>query len=255
MSAHLSIALVSDCHGCYHTLTRLLNAIPKPFKLILLGDLIDRGPHSRQVVEFAMQNGIPTVLGNHESLCLAFYNHDGRCNDMYDRGVWLDNGGDKAVRGWPTIDKRTLTGPQIAQAEHIGGRVPDAVLDWMEALPAYILGPADQLDANGRRGLFSHTGYGLDADKGDWFRALWGRHPHGDGDFPDDGYWRTVGHSSVKVPQITDTYGYIDTGAAYGQRGFGVMTALMWPSKEVFTQPFDETVVTPRFQVANGVIT
>lgn len=234
---------------------RLLNAIPKPFKLILLGDLIDRGPHSRQVVEFAMQNGIPTVLGNHESLALAFYNHDARCGDMYDRGVWLDNGGDKAVRGWLTIDKRTLTGPQIAQAEAIGGRVPDAVLAWMEALPAYIKGPEDQLDSNGRRLLASHTGYGLDADKGDWFSALWGRHIEGDGDFPDDGYWRPVGHTIVKAAQITDTYGYIDTGAAYGSRGYGVLSALMWPTKEVFTQPFDETAVAPQFSVVDGVLT
>lgn len=265
MSAHLPIALISDIHGCMNTLTRLLNALPKPCRLILLGDLIDRGPSSRQVVEFAMEHRIPTVAGNHEDLCLAFYNHAAHCAGEYERGIWLSNGGDKAVRGWNSWDSRALSERERLQAQGLGGRVPEEVLLWMEALPAYVLGPEDQLDANGRRLLASHTGYGLSADKGDWFRALWGRRSMGDGYWVgqapdtgeeiDDGLFRVYGHTQAKTPFITKSEAMIDTGAAYGSRGYGVLTALIWPTKEVFAQSLDETTVARRFEVADGVLT
>ncbi len=79
MSAPL--ILISDVHGCYYTLVRLLNrclALHPGAQLVLLGDLIDRGPHSRRVVEFAMRNQIPTVMGNHEDLALAYSEHHRR---------------------------------------------------------------------------------------------------------------------------------------------------------------------------------
>lgn len=256
--------LISDCHGAFHTLIRLLNAVPKPCQLILLGDEIDRGPHSRKVVEFAMQNAIPTCAGNHADLCVAFYrNSRAHCHHLYDRGVWLDNGGDVAVTNWNTLDKRggaDIPGWEMRRDESIGGRVPDDVLDWMEGLPAYILGPEDLLDENGKRALFSHTGYGLDADKGNWYQALWGRFPCGDGPFAtndegapiDDGLYRVFGHSLTKTPVVTNTYAWIDCGAAYGKRGYGNLTALLWPSKQVITVPYDETPVKPTFRVSSG---
>jgi hypothetical protein len=259
------LILLTDTHGCFYTMLRLLNACPKPARVILLGDLIDRGPHSRKVVEWAMRNAVPTCCGNHEDLALAFYKRRVHCANMYARDVWLDNGGDVAVRGWPTIDRRMLTGPQAAQAEFIGGRVPDDVLEWMERLPAYII-PDAEPDANGRKLLASHTGYGLAADRGDWFRALWGRHAEGDGAFVpvprgpdeddgdegDDGYYRVYGHTAERQAVVTETWAMIDTGAAYGSRGLGTMTALIWPTKQLITQPYDETPCTPTFTISAG---
>lgn len=262
------LIILTDIHGAYYTMLRLLNRAPKPCRLILLGDLIDRGPHSRKVVEFAMNNNIPTTMGNHEDLALAFYDphpatlplsRRARCGVHYSHGIWLDNGGDVAVPGWKTIDKRQLTGPQIAQAEMLGGRVPDSVLDWMKGLPAYIA-PDVASDANGRRLLASHTGYGLDADKGDWLRALWGRREHGDGYWVgsdpasgeeiDDGYYRVFGHSRVTKAEVTEMWVNIDTGAAYN----GHMTGIIWPSKQLIVEPYNETPISPLFSVRSGVV-
>lgn len=253
--------ILGDIHGCFNTMVRLLNRAPKGVKVVFHGDLIDRGPHSRKVVEFAMQNGIATCCGNHEDLAMAFY-RGGRahCNSYYDRGVWLDNGGDKAVRDWPTIDKRTLSGPEIAQAEYVGGRVPEEVLDWMEGLPAYLF-PSEQVDENGRRLLVSHTGYGLNADSDHWFSALWGRRRFGDGPWArdpdtgeekDDGHFRVYGHTQAKDALLTDREAMIDTGAAYGSRGYGILTALLWPTKTLLQQPYDETPCQPAFQIIDG---
>lgn len=236
-----SLIIISDLHGAFYTFKRLLAKCPKNRQLIFGGDLIDRGPHSRKMVEYAMDNKIPTVAANHDDLCLAFYNHKGaKCANMYDRGVWLENGGDVAVPNWPLIDKRVLTGPQIAQAEFIGGRVPDKVLDWFAELPAYII-PDAEPDENGRRILVSHTGYGLEADDGDWFQALWGRHSCGDGDFPGDNYFRVHGHTLAKKVVITESMAMVDTGAAYKSRGYGIMTAFLWPEKTAIQQEYDES--------------
>lgn len=243
MSAEVSHLVVSDCHGCYYTLVRLLNRCPHGAQLILNGDLIDRGPHSRKVVEFAMANEVPTVLGNHEHLCLAYYDLV-PWRGFYERGVWLHNGGDVALGNWPTMH---------ANGYPDGNRVPDDVLNWMKGLPYYLIPEDAPRDENGRSLLVSHTGYGLDVTRkgrDTWFRALWGRRRLGDGSWvghdpvtgeeTDDGHYRVYGHTQEKVADVTDTYAMIDTGAAYGARGYGNLTAFLWPTKQVLTQPFDE---------------
>lgn len=260
----MNIIYTTDIHGCWFTLTRLLNVIPKPFQLIFGGDLIDRGPHSRKVIEFAMENSIPTCGGNHCDLCVAFYRGSrAHCHHLYDRGVWLDNGGDVAATNWNTFDKRGTTDIpvwEMRRDKRIGGRVPDNVLDWMEKLPAYII-PDAPVDENGRRLLISHTGYGLHADVGDWHTALWGRRGHDRGAWKvdletgeaiDDGYFRVYGHTRVEKVRVEEDSVNIDSGAAYGKYGFGHLTAFMWPSKQIFTVPYDESPVKPAFKVAIG---
>lgn len=253
--------LFSDCHGAFYTLIRLLNKAPKGLRVISLGDEIDRGPHSRKVVEFVMSNGIPSVASNHVDLCLAYSAHTKRgykakCTSYYERDIWLYNGGDWALGNWPHFDSK---------GHRCGERIPDEVLDWMAALPPYLY-PSECLDENGRKLLASHTGYGLNADSDHWISALWGRHmgggAGGDGPFKldpetwkeaDDGYHRVFGHTRVKEAVVTDQWSCIDTGAAYGEP-FGVLSALLWPSKMILTQPYDETPCEPTFAVVNGII-
>lgn len=225
---------VSDIHGCYYTLIRLLNKCLEG-EVIFAGDLIDRGPHSKEVVEFAMHNKIPCVMGNHEDLALAYSKHrelgyKSHCVEMYDRDVWLDNGGRDCLESFGSAtyaNKHTL---------------PKDVLDWIQALPAYI--KRDNL-------LISHTGYGLS----DWFAALWMRHDFDRDEFPDDGLFRVFGHTQQKNAVITNKCAMIDTGAAYSERGMGILTAFEWPSKKVISQEFDEKPVMPNFEIKKGVLT
>lgn len=246
------VVLVSDCHGCWFTLVRLLNQVVVAHpgaRLMLLGDEIDRGPHSRQVVEFAMANAISTVMGNHIDLALAYSEHTRRgyrakCASYYERDIWLYNGGDYALGNWP----------HFREGRREGNVIPKEVLDWMQALPPYII--SDLVDDKGRKGLFSHTGYGLDADlntSDGWFRALWGRHAHGDGDFPDDGYHRVFGHTQAKEVRFGEGWHMVDTGAAY--KAYGNMTAFIWPTKQTVVQGFDESPCEQRFAVVCGRLT
>jgi hypothetical protein len=90
---------------------------------------------------------------------------------------------------------------------------------------------------------------------------LWGNYLAGDGYFAsnedgterDDGWFRAFGHQRVKEAVITDTYAAIDTGAAY-PAPYGTLSALLWPSKVILTQPFDETPVAPTFTIQSGGI-
>ena len=74
------IFAVGDVHGCAARLHRLLERLPldpKSDTLVFLGDLIDRGPASREVIETICQlrrEGVSVVglLGNHEYLLLEY---------------------------------------------------------------------------------------------------------------------------------------------------------------------------------------
>jgi serine/threonine protein phosphatase 1 len=67
---------IGDIHGCATALKTLVQAIaPGPADtLIPLGDVIDRGPQSRQVIEQLLELRarcqLRPVLGNHEEMLL-----------------------------------------------------------------------------------------------------------------------------------------------------------------------------------------
>lgn len=63
------IIFIGDIHGCYDELQSLLLKCswdPKSDRLILLGDLVDRGSNSGKVVRWARENNIEVVRGNHD---------------------------------------------------------------------------------------------------------------------------------------------------------------------------------------------
>ncbi|MDC1175001.1 metallophosphoesterase [Bacteriovoracaceae bacterium] len=59
---------VGDIHGCFEEFQLLLKKLNyhKDDRLILLGDLINKGPHSVEVLKFVKSNKIEFILGNHE---------------------------------------------------------------------------------------------------------------------------------------------------------------------------------------------
>ena len=67
---------VGDIQGCYKEFCQLLEKIefsPERDRLILLGDLVNRGPDSLSVIRFAMehQSCVDVVLGNHDLYLIA----------------------------------------------------------------------------------------------------------------------------------------------------------------------------------------
>ena len=66
----MSTFVVGDVHGCFAQFLRLLDKMnfnPSEDKIILTGDLVNRGTESLAMINFCMANpNIQTVLGNHD---------------------------------------------------------------------------------------------------------------------------------------------------------------------------------------------
>lgn len=68
------IIAIGDIHGCHAEFAELLQRLEltKDDRLILLGDLINRGPDSCKVIDLAREHKALSLLGNHELRLLNF---------------------------------------------------------------------------------------------------------------------------------------------------------------------------------------
>ena len=65
-----TIAIIGDIHGCYNTLLSLFKHLNVINKIYTVGDLIDRGKYSKDVIQFCIDKNIKPVMGNHEDMML-----------------------------------------------------------------------------------------------------------------------------------------------------------------------------------------
>lgn len=202
------IAIISDIHGCYYTLLRLIKKLPKGIQIIFAGDLIDRGPNSKEVVQYAIDHGIPTVIGNHEHMMVDHVKKEGG----YDEGVWLHNGGTDTLKSY-------------------GGKIPDHIVGWVSHLPLEI--------RHGRLHV-SHTGVGKHCNP---YHALWSRGLEQHLREEKSDIFRVFGHTPANFVLLADNFARIDTGAAYRSQGYGTLSAFIWPTRQVVSQEYDETPI------------
>ena len=68
------IIAIGDIHGCHQEFADLLErlTLTKDDQLILLGDLVNRGPDSLKVIDLARANRALSLLGNHELRLLNY---------------------------------------------------------------------------------------------------------------------------------------------------------------------------------------
>ena len=111
----MSFNIIGDIAGNFLTLQALLKKMPVG-EPIAIGDLCDRGPRSKEVFEFFMNNG-RAIMGNHEHLLLSHYRQD----HYYESGMWYYNGG---------IQTENSFGD---------GMVPDTMINWIETRPKYLV--------------------------------------------------------------------------------------------------------------------
>ena len=65
---------VGDIHGCHAEFAELLDRLApgRGDRIVLLGDLVNRGPDSTRVIDLARKAGAVSLLGNHELRLLNF---------------------------------------------------------------------------------------------------------------------------------------------------------------------------------------
>ena len=80
--------VVGDVHGCFRTLEHALGAItfdPDRDRLFGVGDLVERGPHSIDALEWMERRFTGVTRGNHEDAALTWLEDrlDGSCEAAY----------------------------------------------------------------------------------------------------------------------------------------------------------------------------
>ncbi len=90
-----SALIIGDVGGEFESLQQLIAKSPPAEKIILLGDLNDRGPHSDKVIQWAMDNSplfngnVITLDSNHGHMMVDFYHGI----EIYHPRDFLNNGG------------------------------------------------------------------------------------------------------------------------------------------------------------------
>ncbi len=64
--------IIGDIHGEYQMLLALISKLPKDVRLIFVGDLINRGEQSQEVIAFVKEHAFAVVRGNHEEYLLKY---------------------------------------------------------------------------------------------------------------------------------------------------------------------------------------
>lgn len=112
--------VIGDVHGHYDGLMLLLKeiALTSDDQVYFLGDLIDRGPKSSEVVSFVQENNYSCLLGNHEQMLLSVITNTN--STSADKQAWFYSGGQATI------------------ASYKSGTIPQKHLDWFANLPAYL---------------------------------------------------------------------------------------------------------------------
>ncbi len=140
---------IGDVHGELVKLDRLLGFIRDDarayscgYKIVFLGDLIDRGENSRDVVARAMKatgaGEAVALKGNHEQLLLHAYANKESIGIYH----WAENGGDQTIASYKGANGDSDDWRDAIDREH---------LRWLSALPV-------TLHDEARKIVFVHAG-------------------------------------------------------------------------------------------------
>ncbi len=201
---------IGDIHGCHKEFEDLLDKLDlkKDDRLILLGDLVNRGPDSFKVIQLAREHATVSLLGNHELRLINYRKTDDPSHlKKYDYET-LDQLNGKC---WDYIESMPLTyvDDELSVVFVHAGFLPDR--PWQRQ-PARIVTRIQVVDRNGE--------------------------PRKRAEAPDSPHWSTLwtgpnfvvyGHTPrTEVERTKWTLG-IDTSCVLG----GSLTAYILPEKRV----------------------
>lgn len=197
----------------------------KAAPVVHVGDLVDRGPDSRGVIDYMMAgpDNWYVVRGNHDSMFANFmtdpHSHDpGLRTDLH----WLHTrlGGSTTLASYGVMDAEAR-GNVDAHAEALA-KVPATHGPWLASLPLYLrFGEVLFVHAGLRPGVPLEAQTPTDLM---WIRAPFHKHR---GDF---GALVVHGHTPVDVPTHYGNRLNLDSGAAYG----GPLSAAVIEGRDVW---------------------
>ncbi len=230
--------VIPDIHGCLVTLQTLVEdliGLQQDDTLIFLGDVIDRGPSSKGVIDYIMKlgkSGIKTAVikGNHEEYMAKVFREEQtksgfrkmlglRSGDYKD---WLLYGGETTIQSFNAFTVSAI---------------PEMYIEWIESLEYYI---------KWKNFLIVHAGFNFELDDifSDTQSMMWIR------DYKIDpaklGKYKIIhGHVPVTLDFIhqsiiSNSFQFIDLdNGVYltDKPGFGNLLALELNTMELLVQP------------------
>ena len=215
------VYIVGDVHGCVDHLAVLLDRIDTdiarsdtPAQVVFVGDYIDRGPDSADVVRFVFEMAqdfpemVVTLAGNHEQMLLDFLaDPSGKSGRR-----WLRHGGLQTLASFGV--GKGVTGDSVSAA-----LLFDAAGDLQEAMGADMVNWLRSLPTSWKSGTLwvvhaaADPSLSMEAQSDTVLK--WGH-----GAFLSeerlDGQWVAFGHQPFEAPFFADGKIGVDTGAVYG---------------------------------------
>ena len=214
--------VIGDIHGCLDLLDRLLERIEEEIaaaprmktSIIFLGDIVDRGPSSAQVVERLRTYSNPQasahfIMGNHEEVMLRVIAGD---TDML--GSWLRFGGRETLASYG-VDSKSLKKLESTElSERLRSAIP-------ESHRRFLAGFSDSISFGDY--VFVHAGIrpGVDLAEQSQSDLRWIREPFLS-DETERGFIVVHGHTITNSVDVAPNRIGVDTGAY----STGILSAL-----------------------------
>lgn len=93
------VAVIGDVHGCYYTLKQLVDKIKNKYpniKIFCVGDLVDRGNFSYEVLEYVISEKIVFTAGNHDYMFYYYFKDPSSSMAK----AWFHNGAEATLRSY-----------------------------------------------------------------------------------------------------------------------------------------------------------
>lgn len=203
------IYAIGDIHGCLNSLEKIIEKVNPSLEdtIVFLGDYIDRGNNSKEVIEFLLRfsnvyKNTIFIKGNHEWMIMQFY----ETRDPKDWELWEYNGAKKTIESYGDIEK-----------------IPQSHIEFFKNTRLFYVK---------EKYVFVHAGVKpnirLEEQKKE--DILWIRDEFIYSERPLNDYTVVFGHTPMEKPMVKDDKIGIDTGCVYG----GYLTCLRLEDKKIF---------------------
>lgn len=236
--------IIADIAGQSDALKRLHQKMPSG-ETWCLGDLVDRGPDSKGVIDYLISKNIKSLLGNHDHFLLE--------HAAGKSPYWLPNGGGATIKSYGF------------EGEH-DFELPKDHLDWLSGLPLYhktdsiFLSHAPwkaKISLERAASIYNETsspwgdplnGYSLiwcreEPEPRDQLLQVFGHNSHWglayfctDAEGNPDGSQHSVDGSSVVPCHVKDAW-----AICLDQSRLSVVTGLHIPTMTIYTEPYETT--------------
>ena len=198
--------VVGDVHGCFDDLRKAIRICgfdESKDRLFSVGDLVDRGPHCEESIDWIAKPWFHAVRGNHEQMAIGVSKgkHD-KANYAYNGGSWFLNLTESRQRLFADVFSDL---PYLIEVETKDGVVGIVHADiegnsWDEFRDGFV-----SADSNNKRNRYSEV-------------ALWSRHriTYKDASRVSGVERIFAGHTPVRTPSSLGNFQYIDTGCVFG---------------------------------------